>query len=146
GQCQVECLGGQDDAVLEEIQRADHGRDKTGDGVNQTLVPGRLDAEHDGGVLVLANGEQAESELRVLYVQTQYQRQAHEYDDGEVDDPQRLAGAAEGLETLERQIHAGGAAEGLEIGHERLDRLADTDGGQREIGPAQAQNAQAQQQ
>ena len=63
---QVEGAARLDDAALEEIEAAGDRRQERGDAVDHRLVARRRHAEHGGGVLVLADGHEAEPELRIL--------------------------------------------------------------------------------
>ena len=54
---------GIDHSVLVEHQRAGDRGQKRGDTVNDCLVDCGVDAQDDGGILVFANGEQAEAKF-----------------------------------------------------------------------------------
>ena len=95
GQAQIERVRGLDERALEEKKTAGERRQERRQAVGEGLVERRRHAEHDGGILVLANRHQPEAELRGLDRVAQIERSAHHRDEQEIDDPQRAHRAAE---------------------------------------------------
>src|ERR1700746_3005268 len=105
-----------------------------------------MHAQNGSGILILSDGEKSEPEFGALDRKAQEQRCGHDGNDEEINDPQRLSGPAERLIDVERKVDSGRAAPCFEVGDESLDRLVDSDGRQGKKSPAQAQNAEPEEQ
>src|SRR5262249_51914517 len=140
------CAAGLDDTGLEKIEAADDRRQESRHAVGERLVPRSMHAENGGGILVFSDGEKSEPELGTLDRKAQKQRCGHDGNDEETHDPPRSPAPNTWPKEVDERCNSRRAAPWFEVGDESLDRLVDSDGRQGKKSPAQAQNAEPEEQ